>query len=77
MLKFREIITVNILFYVCFMIIPQASAFDIKQVKSAGGINAWLVEDHKNPLITMQFVMRGGSSSDPKDKTGLAYMAAG
>ena len=77
MLKFREIIIVNILFYVCLMIIPQASAFEIKQVKSTGGINAWLVEDHKNPLITMQFVMRGGSSSDPKDKTGLAYLVSG
>ena len=77
MLKFREIITVNILLYVCFMTIPQASAFEIKQVKSTGGINAWLVEDHKNPLITMQFVMRGGSSSDPKDKTGLAYLVSG
>ena len=77
MLKFREIITVNILLYVCFMTIPQASAFEIKQVKSTGGINAWLVEDHKNPLITMQFVMRGGTSSDPKDKTGLAYAVSG
>ena len=77
MLKFREIITVNILLYVCFMTIPQASAFEIKQVKSTGGINAWLVEDHKNPLITMQFVMRGGSSSDPKDKIGLAYLVSG
>ena len=45
MLKFREIITVNILLYVCFMTTPQASAFEIKQVKSTGGINAWLVED--------------------------------
>ena len=44
---------------------------------STNGIKAWLVEDHKNPLITLQFVAKGGASADPKDKNGLAYLVSG
>ena len=76
-LKSKEIAALNIIICLCFIFVPQASAFEIKKVTSTTGINAWLVEDHKNPLITMQFVMRGGSSADPKNKSGLAYLVSG
>ena len=76
-LKSKEIAALNIIISLCFIFVPQASAFEIKKVTSTTGINAWLVEDHKNPLITMQFVMRGGSSADPKNKSGLAYLVSG
>ena len=56
-LKSKEIAALNIIICLCFIFVPQASAFEIKKVTSTTGINAWLVEDHKNPLITMQFVM--------------------
>ena len=77
MLKSKGIVVLNIAICLCFIFVPRANAFEIKKVTSATGINAWLVEDHKNPLITMQFVMRGGSSSDPKNKSGLAYLVSG
>ena len=76
-LKSKEIVALSVIMCLCFIFVPRASAFEIKKVTSTTGINAWLVEDHKNPLITMQFVMKGGSSADPKNKGGLAYLVSG
>jgi zinc protease len=45
----------------------------IERVTSPGGIEAWLVEDHANPLISMRFAFRGGSSQDEEGKEGIAY----
>ncbi|MFV0367782.1 MAG: M16 family metallopeptidase [Hyphomicrobiaceae bacterium] len=49
-----------------------AAAMKIQQVKSPGGIEAWLVEEHSVPLVAMRFAFRGGSAQDPEDKGGLA-----
>jgi zinc protease len=54
-----------------------ADAMDIKRVTSPGGIEAWLVESHANPLIAMRFAFRGGAAQDPEDKQGLAYFVSG
>jgi zinc protease len=54
-----------------------AEAMDIKRVTSPGGIEAWLVESHANPLIAMRFAFRGGAAQDPEDKQGLAYFVSG
>ncbi|TVR83156.1 MAG: insulinase family protein [Rhodospirillales bacterium] len=43
---------------------------------TAAGIDAWLVEDHANPLITVHVAFRGGAAADPDGKEGLARMAA-
>jgi zinc protease len=45
----------------------------IERVTSPGGIEAWLVESHENPLIAMRFAFRGGAAQDPSGKEGLAY----
>ena len=60
---------------ISFLAAP-AYAIDIKQVKSPGGINAWLVEDHTNPIITLSFAWRGGAALDPAGKEGLANLVA-
>jgi zinc protease len=49
-----------------------ANAMKIQNVKSPGGIEAWLVEEHGLPLLTMQFGFMGGSSQDPAAKPGVA-----
>lgn len=54
-----------------------ARAFDIKEVKSPGGITAWLVEDHSIPLIAMSFSFATGSAADPADRPGLANFLTG
>ncbi len=48
----------------------------IEKVKSTIGIEAWLVRDHTNPIISTRFAFRGGSSLDPKNLSGVASMTA-
>src|SRR6476469_3810422 len=52
----------------------SADAMEIKRVTSPGGIEAWLVESHANPLIAMRFAFRGGAA---QDRQGLAYFVSG
>ncbi|MER2520014.1 MAG: pitrilysin family protein [Bdellovibrionales bacterium] len=51
-----------------------AHATVIQEVTSRGGIKAWLVEDHKLPLVSMRFAFKGGIEQDPADKQGLAHL---
>ena len=53
-----------------------AGAVDVQRVQ-AGDLEAWLVEDHSNPLIAVTIAFRGGAATDPVGKEGLARMAAG
>jgi zinc protease len=50
----------------------KAHAMKIQQIKSPGGIDAWLVQEHAVPLIALRFVFEGGSSQNPTGKEGLA-----
>src|SRR5688572_6760859 len=56
----------------------EAQAMKVQEVKSPGGISAWLVESHSVPLISMRFGFEGGGSvQDPAGKEGLAnYLAS-
>lgn len=58
------------------LISVPARAVSIERVVSAGGIEAWLVRDHVNPIISMRFAFRGGAGLDPENLGGLANMAA-
>lgn len=49
-----------------------AAAMNIQQIKSPGGISAWLVEEHSVPLISLRYAFDGGNSQDPSGKEGLA-----
>jgi zinc protease len=49
----------------------------IQEVKSPGGIVAWLVEEHSVPLIALRFAFEGGSAQDPAGKEGLANFLTG
>jgi zinc protease len=59
-----------------FFINHPAKAISIERVKSSVGIEAWLVRDHTNPIISVRFAFRGGSALDPKNLGGLANMTA-
>ncbi len=54
----------------------QAGAVDVERVVSPNGIEAWLVQDHSNPVVSVRLAFRGGSEMDPADKAGLANLAA-
>ncbi len=49
-----------------------AHAMKIQTIKSPGGIEAWLVEEHANPLMAMKFAFEGGNAQDPEGKDGVA-----
>ncbi len=53
-----------------------ARAVSIERIVSPGGIEAWLVRDHTNPIISMRFAFRGGAALDPANRVGLANFAA-
>lgn len=47
-----------------------ASALDIQEVTSPGGIKAWLVEEHDIPFTALDIRFKGGASLDAPDKRG-------
>lgn len=52
-------------------LITPAGAVEVQRV-TGGGVEAWLVEDHSIPIISVDFAFRGGAALDPQDKAGLA-----
>lgn len=54
-----------------------AHAVTVHRVVSPGGIEAWLVEDHSNPIISVALSFRGGAALDPVGKEGLATLVSG
>ena len=56
---------------------PQAVyAVEVEHVVSDGGIEAWLIRDHSNPITTLKLSFRGGAALDPDGKEGLANFVA-
>jgi zinc protease len=55
-------------------LVPPAFATKIERVVSPSGIEAWLVREPALPMIAMEYAFVGGSSQDPADRPGLAYM---
>jgi zinc protease len=49
----------------------------IQVVRSPGGIEAWLIEEHSVPLIALEVSFEGGTAQDPADQSGLANLMAG
>lgn len=50
----------------------KAHAMKIQSVRSPGGIDAWLVQEHAVPLLALRFAFDGGSAQNPTGKEGLA-----
>ncbi|MBF0248164.1 MAG: insulinase family protein [Alphaproteobacteria bacterium] len=68
---------VRILILFLAVLLPlRAGAVDVQRVTSPGGIEAWLVEDHSNPVVALRLAFLGGSELDPADRQGLANLAA-
>ena len=55
---------------------PGVGAITIERVTSPAGIEAWFVEDHALPVVTIRFVFPRGAALDPAGKGGLAALAA-
>ncbi len=52
--------------------VRPAHAMNIQSIKSPGGIEAWLVEDHSNPMMALRFTFEGGNAQDPTGKEGVS-----
>jgi zinc protease len=53
-----------------------AEAAKIQRVVSPGGIVAWLIEDHTNPIVALQLSVAAGAVNDPRGKEGLAELTS-
>ena len=53
---------------------PASRADSVQKVTSAGGLEAWLVEDYAVPLVAFEFAFKGGSSQDNPARAGAASM---
>lgn len=60
-----------------FTFTHAALAMKIQTVKSPGGIEAWLVEEHGVPMMALKFAFLGGSAQDPAGKEGVANFITG
>jgi len=49
----------------------------VQKVRSAAGVEAWLVEEHSLPLIAVDFAFDGGATRDPENRAGSAYLISG
>jgi len=59
-----------------WLVAGPVQAIEIQRVVSDKGIEAWLVEDHRVPVISLQMAFRGGTSLDAAGKEGLSQMTA-
>ena len=50
--------------------LPAQADVDIQEVKTPGGLTAWLVEDHSIPFAAIEIRFRGGASLDVPGKRG-------
>lgn len=61
------------------VILPaRAQAIEVQRVVTDGGIEAWLVEDHSLPILSLDFAFRdSGAITDPEGKAGRANLVSG
>ena len=74
-------VAASLLLSIVFLTLPAVmaarAAVAIKEVRSPGGITAWLVEDYTVPIVAIRFAFPGGSTQDPAGKEGLANLMSG
>lgn len=55
---------------------PAFALAPVKEVISDGGLKAWVIEDHTNPIVALKFSFRVGAAHDPIGLEGLARLAS-
>lgn len=57
---------------------PSQAAFklDVREVTPGVTPKGWLIEDHSQPTIILEFSFAGGALKDPSKRLGLAHLAA-
>ncbi len=75
-LSFLTAVTIAVVSVAIGPWVGSAAAVEIERVRSPGGIEAWLVQDHTIPIISMSFSFAGAAALDPPGKEGLADMVS-
>ncbi len=57
-------------------IATPAAATTVTRVVSPGGVEAWLVEEHSIPILSVRIAFRGGAALDAPGKEGRANMVS-
>ncbi|PHO04755.1 peptidase M16 [Rhodobacteraceae bacterium 4F10] len=60
-----------------FVSLPARADVDIKEFKSPGGINVWLLEEPSIPMIALELRFQGGASLDAEGKRGATNLMVG
>lgn len=60
-----------------FAALPAAAEIDIQEVRSPGGLTAWLVEEPSIPFVALEIRFRGGASLDVPGKRGAINLMTG
>ncbi len=55
---------------------PKFALPAIEKTTLSNGLNVWVVEKHKLPIVSMDLIINGGGSLDPSDKAGMASLTA-
>lgn len=55
---------------------PARAAAEVQRVVSPGGTEAWLVEAHEVPVVSIDFAFDGGLALDPEGLEGLANLVS-
>ena len=59
------------------LVAQPAAATEVQRVVSPGGIEAWLVEEHGIPILSLKAAFRGGAVLDAAGREGTANMTSG
>lgn len=54
---------------------PTQAAVAITPVTTPAGLEVWLAEDDRSPVIAVSFAFAGGAGLDPPDKVGVSRLA--
>jgi zinc protease len=55
---------------------PNFTLPAIEKTTLSNGLNVWLVERHKLPIVSMDLTVNAGGSLDPADRAGMASLTA-
>ncbi len=55
---------------------PAGWSVPVQVVRSPSGIEAWLIEDHTVPVVSLAFAFAGGAALDPPGQEGRATLLA-
>jgi len=72
----RLLIAVPAAAFVVILTTGYAAAVQVERVVSKGGIEAWFVRDSSVPILSIEFLFRGGAALEPDNKAGLANLVS-